>query len=203
MDGSAQRPAQSQETWIFFAAPGSGSIWVEGIVPSHSHDIHTLESLPLVTTPTPPPTTPWEKVLAYNHLVETWETHEITAQAVSLFKSLDLHAKPQHPGMACPDMPGLAESHSSDPLNEEDLLDMAHTFRSHIKDISFIKGFVDSSHPMEGLSVQQLRESILADYQSTVFSGQLTGSPPSEAPLVKLKLCFNPTQYLWCKEHTP
>lgn len=80
--------------------------------------------------------------------------------------------------MACPDMPGLAEGDSPDPLGEEDLLDMADTLRTHKKDIAFIKGFVDTSHPMTGENVQELRNSIFSDYRDTVFSGKLTGSPP-------------------------
>ena len=48
--------------------------------------------------------------------------------------------------------------------------------------IDFIKGFVGTRDPLIGGDIDSLRQRVLEDYKSTVFSGKTTGNPPLEDP---------------------
>ena len=49
---------------------------------------------------------------------------------VNHLKTSDMHTTSVHPGMACPDTPGLEEETSVDSLLEEDLLSIATTLKN-------------------------------------------------------------------------
>ena len=171
--------------------------WVPGIITPKSHNITVLEGLPIQIMPgavTPPasPTTTTQAEFICHQVSSHWEAFEDTSTIVSHIRQWNLHTTPQHPGMGCPDIPGLAEEGQPDSLLEEDLHTIASEIQHLSADVNYIKGFVQSGEPIQGPQVETLRSQILSDYASTVFLGRTSGNPPKRGPLGEAEIILKP-----------
>ena len=109
------------------------------------------------------------------HQITThWLQQEQQANLMQQLKLWYLHTEPVHPGMGCPDTPGVTETTDMDPLEEEDVTEITRHFKEDTAGINFVKGFITTKEAIQGTQVDTLRQGILQDYASTVFLGKTT-----------------------------
>ena len=106
------------------------------------------------------------------------EEREGLSTVTEYLRTLQLTPQPVHPGMGCPDMPGLWEDTHPENLQDEDLECVAQELVKEKVEVRYIRGFVQSRDEVQGASVEDLRRTNLQEYASTVFSGKTTGMPP-------------------------
>ena len=112
------------------------SVWVPGTMDPKHRNISVLQGLPIQVLPpglTPPssPAPSPSSVATCHQISSLWEQREEQDDVVNHLKTWDMHTTPVHPGMGCPDTPGLEEETSVDSLLEEDLLTIATTLKKH------------------------------------------------------------------------
>ena len=96
------------------------------------------------------------------------ESREELSSVIEYLKTLQLTPIPVHPGMGCPDMPGLWEETQPEQLHEEDLECIAHELMREHVEVNYIKGHVQSRDEVQSRPVEEIRQQILQDYASTV-----------------------------------
>ena len=77
-----------------------------------------------------------------------------------------------------PDIPEMGTEERPPPLTESDLQAVAEQMFHHDVEINFIKGFVHTNHPMDTMEVGTLKQKILDDCASTVFTATPIGTLP-------------------------
>ena len=174
-------------------------LWVKGLVKPKNKMTQVLQSVPIDVLQLVRPVVTSSS--SSKHSTEDVECQQICAAleerealttVADYLKTLQLAPQPVHPGMGCPDMPGLCEDNHVEHLQDEDLECVAQELIKEKVDVNYIRGFVQSRDEVQGASVEELRKSIIQEYASTVFCGKTTGSPPKRGEYGEAEIILKP-----------
>ena len=165
------------------------AIWVPGVVKPKMGTTQSMVTIPVDAHPMTPNAMvdPLAHVLSEtqcDHISQQWEKREHMEAITSYLWKLGLRETPE--------IPEMGNEESPPPLTESDLQEVADHMFHHDVDINFIKGFVHTNHPMDTMEVGTLKQKILDDYASTVFTGHTTGNPPKRGAFSEAEIILRP-----------
>ena len=108
----------------------------------------------------------------YHQFQSALDQNEDLDALVHYLTALDLHIQPKELDMEVEELP--------EPLNSQEVLDVAHHIHTNHREINFIKGVCEARDQADGAQVERVREAVFGKYKETVFSGHTTGNPPKE-----------------------
>ena len=113
------------------------------------------------------------------------EEREGLSTVTEYLRTLQLTPQPVHPGMGCPDMPGLWEDTHPENLQDEDLDSVAQELVKENVEVRYIRGFVQGRDEVQGASVEDLRRNRNMPPPFSVVKPQ--EAPPGEGSMERQK----------------
>ena len=175
---------------LFQHGPERDKWWVQGLKKHvRSEDIIVLwselitDEVPLISTPTPPPSVPPPSEHA--PCIQDVDVLDVEDMCRNLFFwGMSPDHEPLSPGETSQSyQEQLKDESTFDWCDDLDRMEVAlHFIEDDVdeKDIGFIKGFVSSRDPVGNPSIGSRRQKILDDYKHTVFCGKTDGNPPPQ-----------------------